>query len=115
MAATAGHADTEVLRLAASLERASEHPLAPAIVAAADARALATGGATDVQALAGRGLRGRVDGRAVAVGNQRLLAELGVDGGRGAGAAGAAAAGADGRVRRRRRRGWPAPWRSPTR
>ena len=42
-----------------------------AIVAAADARGLATGGAADVQALAGRGVRGRVDGRAVAVGNQR--------------------------------------------
>ncbi|MES1205117.1 MAG: heavy metal translocating P-type ATPase, partial [Pseudomonadota bacterium] len=79
VAAAAGHADAEVLRLAAALERASEHPLAPAIVAAADARGLASAGAGDVQALAGRGLRGRVDGRAVAVGNQRLLAELGVD------------------------------------
>ncbi|MES1166246.1 MAG: heavy metal translocating P-type ATPase, partial [Verrucomicrobiota bacterium] len=76
--ATAGHTDAEVLRLAAGLERASEHPLAPAIVAAADGRGLGSGGASDVQALAGRGLRGRVDGRAVAVGNQRLLAELGV-------------------------------------
>ncbi len=80
-AATSGHAENDVLRLAASLERASEHPLAPAIVAAAETRSLATGGAIDVQALAGRGLRGRVEGRAVAVGNQRLLAELGVDAG----------------------------------
>jgi P-type Cu+ transporter len=79
VAATTGHADSDVLRLAAALERASEHPLAPAIVAGAEARALATGGAADVQAMAGRGLRGRVDGRAVAVGNQRLLAELGVE------------------------------------
>jgi P-type Cu+ transporter len=75
----AGHDEAEVLRLAASLEQASEHPLAPAIVAAAGGRGLTPGVAADVQALAGRGLRGRVDGRAVAVGNQRLLAELSVD------------------------------------
>jgi Cu+-exporting ATPase len=80
--------ERSLLRLAASLERASEHPLAAAIVQGAAARGVGTGEATAVEALAGRGLRGRVDGRAVALGNARLLEELGVD-------AGAAAARAD--------------------
>jgi Cu+-exporting ATPase len=71
--------EAAVLRLAASLERASEHPLAPAIVRGAEARGLALAAATGVEALAGRGLRGRVDGRAVAVGNARLLSELGIE------------------------------------
>ena len=70
-----------MLRLAASLERASEHPLAAAIVRGAAARGVALGEATGVETLAGRGVRGRVEGRAVALGNARLLVELGVDGG----------------------------------
>ena len=73
--------EATLLRLAASLERASEHPLAAAIVRGAAGRGIAPGEATDVQTLAGRGVRGRVEGRAVALGNARLLAELGVDGG----------------------------------
>jgi len=73
--------ETTLLRLAASLERASEHPLAAAIVRGAAARGVALGEATGVETLAGRGVRGRVDGRAVALGNARLFAELGVDGG----------------------------------
>ena len=83
VALTAAGADSEaaLLRLAASLERASEHPLAAAIVRGAAARGVALGEATGVETLAGRGVRGRVDGRAVALGNARLLAELGVDGG----------------------------------
>jgi Cu+-exporting ATPase len=72
---------TTLLRLAASLERASEHPLAAAIVRGADARGVALVEATGVETLAGRGVRGRVEGRAVALGNVRLLAELGVEGG----------------------------------
>ena len=81
VAVTAAGADSEatLLRLAASLERASEHPLAAAIVRGAAARGVALGEATGVETLAGRGVRGRVDGRAVALGNGRLLAELGVD------------------------------------
>jgi Cu+-exporting ATPase len=71
--------ETTLLRLAASLERASEHPLAAAIVRGAAARGVALGEATGVETLAGRGVRGRVDGRAVALGNARLLVELGVD------------------------------------
>jgi Cu+-exporting ATPase len=71
--------EAAVLRLAASVERASEHPLAPAIVRGAEARGLALATATGVEALAGRGVRGRVEGHAVAVGNARMLSELGID------------------------------------
>jgi Cu+-exporting ATPase len=86
VAVAAAGADSEatLLRLAASLERASEHPLAAAIVRGAAARGIALGEATGVETLAGRGVRGRVEGRAVALGNARLLAELGVDVGPGA-------------------------------
>ncbi len=73
-----GHDEAEVLRLAASLERGSEHPLAEAIVAGAEERGVALVNAEDFEALTGKGVRGRVDGRAVALGNARLLAELGV-------------------------------------
>ena len=72
--------EATLLRLAASLERASEHPLAAAIVRGATGRGIALVEATGVETLAGRGVRGRVEGRAVALGNARLLAELGVDG-----------------------------------
>jgi Cu+-exporting ATPase len=75
-AAAPGHDEAEVLRLAASVERASEHPLAAAIVSGAQARGLALEPAVEVQALAGRGVRGRVGGQTVAVGNLRLLGEL---------------------------------------
>jgi len=81
VAAAPGRDEAEVLRLAASVERASEHPLAAAVVSGAEARALALAPAADVQALAGRGLRGRVAGQAVVVGNRRLLAELDVPAG----------------------------------
>ena len=76
-AATGGDAGV-MLQLAASLERASEHPLAAAIVSGASARGLTLGAATDVEALPGRGLRGRVDGRAAALGTARLMADQGV-------------------------------------
>ena len=79
--ATGGVAEGELLRLAASLERASEHPLAAAIVRGAAARGVTPGEATAVEALPGRGIRGRCEGRAVALGNARLLAELGVEAG----------------------------------
>jgi Cu2+-exporting ATPase len=65
-----------VLRLAASVEADSEHPLARAIVAAATARGVEVPAATAFEALAGRGARAMVDGRTVAVGGPRLLADL---------------------------------------
>jgi Cu+-exporting ATPase len=70
--------EADVLRLAASLERGSEHPLATAIVKGAEARGIVVGGASAFESLTGRGARGVVDGHDVAVGNPSLLAELGV-------------------------------------
>jgi Cu+-exporting ATPase len=68
------------LRLAASVERGSEHPLAAAIVNAAEARSIAIGTAEDFRSVTGKGVTGRVDGKAVVLGNAALLQELGVDG-----------------------------------
>jgi Cu+-exporting ATPase len=72
-------ASDDVLRLAASLERSSEHPLAAAIVAAAKGKGLALVEATDFDAPAGKGVRGLVDGRVVAIGTEAFLGECGVD------------------------------------
>ncbi|HZS32315.1 MAG TPA: heavy metal translocating P-type ATPase [Methylomirabilota bacterium] len=72
------HDESELLRLAASLERGSEHPLAAAIVAAAEARGLAPLAVDAFRAVPGKGVTGRVAGRAVALGNRALLEELGV-------------------------------------
>ena len=76
----AGHDETEVLRLAATLEKGSEHPLAEAIVSGAEARNVTLGKADDFEAVTGKGVRGVVDGKPVALGNARLLQELGLDG-----------------------------------
>ncbi|MCF3931825.1 heavy metal translocating P-type ATPase [Acuticoccus sp. M5D2P5] len=73
-----GWAEDDVLRLAAILERGSEHPLAEAIVRGAEARALSLTGAEDFEAITGEGVIGRVEGRAVALGNAKLLDRLGV-------------------------------------
>jgi Cu+-exporting ATPase len=70
--------ESEVLRLAASLERRSEHPLRLAIVALAEHRQLPLGAASGVEALPGMGLRGTVDGHDLAVGNWRILERLGL-------------------------------------
>lgn len=85
--ATGDLPEPEVLALAASLERGSEHPLAEAIVAGAEARGLDFAAVGDFHAVTGKGVRGTVDGRAVALGNAALMAELGVDTGAGEGAA----------------------------
>ncbi|CAM5792216.1 copper-translocating P-type ATPase [Castellaniella caeni] len=77
----AGHDETEVLRLAATLEIGSEHPLADAIVAGAEERGVELGKADDFEAVTGMGVKGVVDGHQVALGNARLMAELGLDGG----------------------------------
>lgn len=76
-----GHDETEVLRLAASLERGSEHPLAEAIVSGAEARGVEMTKAEDFEAITGMGVKGVVDGKTVALGNARLVAEMGLDGG----------------------------------
>ncbi|WP_291994976.1 heavy metal translocating P-type ATPase [Candidatus Accumulibacter sp. ACC003] len=77
----AGHAEAEVLRLAASLERGSEHPLAEAIVSGAEERGVELAKADEFEAITGKGVKGVVDGQAVALGNAALLTELGLDGG----------------------------------
>jgi Cu+-exporting ATPase len=70
--------EADVLRIAASLERGSEHPLAAAIVEGAAARGLTPEAAEGFEARLGRGVVGRVEGRVAALGNLRLLDELGV-------------------------------------
>jgi len=67
----------ETLRLAASLERASEHPLAAAIVTAAEKNKLALLQPTEVASITGKGITGVVDGKRVAVGNAALMRDLG--------------------------------------
>ncbi len=78
LAAVAGADEAEVLRLAASVEADSEHPLARAIVEGARSRGIEPLAASGFEALPGRGARATVQGRAVAVGGPRLLAELGL-------------------------------------
>jgi P-type Cu+ transporter len=69
----------ELLRLAASLERDSEHPLAAAIVKGAEERGLKLGEAADFRSDTGKGVVGSVDGKRVAVGSRALFASLGID------------------------------------
>ena len=78
----AGEDEAEALRLAASLERHSEHPLGEAIVAAGAARGLVLTDPRQFESLTGRGVIGIVEGRRVAVGNAALLAGLGISPGR---------------------------------
>ena len=73
-----GHSEADLLRLAASLERGSEHPLAGAIVAGAEERRLTLSVAEDFRSATGKGVLGRVEGRRVALGNRRLMEDLGV-------------------------------------
>ena len=74
-----GLADDEALRLAASLQSGSEHPLARAVMVAAKAKSIEVLAPSDVQALPGRGTQGVVNGRTLLLGSLRWLAELGVD------------------------------------
>jgi len=76
--ATPGHDETTILRLAASLERASEHPLAAAILAGASERGIAPGPVQEFRSVTGKGVLGRVEGHAVALGNLALMRDLGV-------------------------------------
>jgi Cu+-exporting ATPase len=75
----AGMDDTTLLRLAASLERASEHPLAAAIVQGGQERGVQLAEVHDFTSLTGKGVRGVVERHRVALGNQRLLADLSID------------------------------------
>ena len=74
-----GFAEEELLRLAAALEHQSEHPLAGAIVRGAEERGLDPGDAEDFASVTGKGVTGKVDGRTLAIGNQALLADQGLD------------------------------------
>ena len=74
----AGTSETEILPLAASLERSSEHPLAAAVVAAARTRGMTLSDTTNFVSLTGKGVTGTVSGRAVALGNQKLMDDLGI-------------------------------------
>ena len=74
-----GFVETDILRLSASLERGSEHPLADAIVRAAKDRDIPLTEAADFDSPVGRGVRGTIEGRQVALGNTRFLGELSID------------------------------------
>ena len=74
-----GFDETELLRLSASVERASEHPLADAIVRAADDRTLALAKVEHFDSPTGKGAQGHVEGREVLLGNAAFLAESGID------------------------------------
>ena len=74
----AGLSESEILPLAASLERSSEHPLAAAIVTAAKDRSASIQEATDFASVTGKGVTGKIGGRSVALGNAKLMADLGI-------------------------------------
>jgi P-type Cu+ transporter len=74
----AGLSESEILPLAASLERSSEHPLAAAIVTAARDRNASIQEPTDFASVTGKGVTGKIGGRSVALGNAKLMADLGI-------------------------------------
>ncbi|MCW6507445.1 heavy metal translocating P-type ATPase [Lichenifustis flavocetrariae] len=76
-----GLSETDVLALAASLERSSEHPLAAAIVAAARDRGIVIQDPTDFASVTGKGVTGRVGVREVALGNEAMMQQLGIQSG----------------------------------
>jgi Cu+-exporting ATPase len=76
-----GQDEGEILHLAASLERGSEHPLAAAILTGAQERGLKLADVREFRSITGKGVLGSVDGKQVALGNPKLLAELNVDAG----------------------------------
>ena len=79
IAASAGFDEAELLRLAASLERGSEHPLADAILRAARERNLVLSEASEFDSPVGKGVVGVVDGRRLALGGARIMSEQGID------------------------------------
>lgn len=74
-----GFEESEVLRLSASLERSSEHPLAEAIVSGAEERGVELLSAAEFQSITGKGVKGEIDGQAVGLGNIALLEEFGLE------------------------------------
>jgi Cu+-exporting ATPase len=80
-AAASGSSEDDVLRIAAALERSSEHPLAQAIVDAAASRGISPPAAMGFRSVTGRGVEGTIDGKRVAVGNASFVRGLGVDAG----------------------------------
>ena len=76
--AAPGSAESDVLRIAATLERGSEHPLAAAILSAAKARGIEPGDLADFYSRTGKGVTGKVDGVVAALGNRALFKEIGV-------------------------------------
>ncbi len=76
-----GWSEPEVLRLAAGLERSSEHPLAAAIVRGAGDAGVALPVSTEFRSITGKGVTGIIDGKRIALGNGALLTELGISGG----------------------------------
>jgi Cu+-exporting ATPase len=76
--ALAGFDESEVLRLGASLERASEHPLAAAIVSGAQEKGMALAAVSDFKSYTGKGVAGTVEGHAVALGNLKLFEKLNI-------------------------------------
>lgn len=74
-----GFSERDILSLAASLERGSEHPLAEAIVEGAEARGATISAATDFEAVTGKGVSGTVNGRRLALGNAAMMADLKTD------------------------------------
>jgi Cu+-exporting ATPase len=87
VAPVAGVNESELLRFAASLERGSEHPLAAAIVSGAQERGVEVVNTQSFESVTGKGVKGEVDGHAVALGNPALLDDLGIDPGELAGQA----------------------------
>ncbi|MCS3729613.1 heavy metal translocating P-type ATPase [Bradyrhizobium betae] len=75
----AGFAEDDILRLAASVERASEHPLADAIVRAAKEKQLALSQVEQFDSPTGKGATGKIDGKTIVLGNAKYLASIGID------------------------------------
>ena len=79
VAAVPGVAESELVRLAASLERGSEHPLAAAITRGAEEKGIPLVTADHFESVTGKGVKGVIDGRTIALGNRALMSDLGVD------------------------------------
>jgi Cu+-exporting ATPase len=87
VAPVGGWDEPGLLRLTASLERGSEHPLAAAIVSGAQDRGVEPAGTESFESVTGKGVKGRVDGRSVSLGNRNLFDSMGIDPGELAGKA----------------------------